>query len=1447
MAPSLASLLSLGLTCTLFSAISAVPIATPNAAAPSRLFRRDESLISESLQSLSKYDETILPYLTNRTSEDWGITDVERFPYWPSFDEFLETNKSMYTVSNRTFLEHLEDFDIEHGNSSTVGQLSRRQSRPLLRIMALGASITQGLDINIPEPDQGGYRQPLRQQLRSQGWEVNFIGSKKNGLFEDNENEGHPGKLIADVHQAMNPVMRTQKPNLVLINAGTNDCTQADNPALVGLPGGMEFVQGVPTRMKSMLDQIYDESKDVTVILSTLLPNFGGGNIPSYVAAANQGIRQLINNERAAGRKILLAEMDGGWFSYPADFSDTTHPNTAGYKKMASVWWGAFERANSQSYISAPIDTGLGDGGDVGGECVPQKSAFTAGPKLSNSFGANDGNYIHKSAPRGTDVQISTLFKSQMMSSWQNFHFATMSIIHPETVETPFEDLVMILDPEERTVRNLNGRPGDSYMQYKSNAGRLAEAGEQHGFQWIKVNILEDGTPECRSRGVRFGDVNGDGLSDFICINQDGEPFVSLNRGGSPPRFEFIGNIFPKPGFLQKQVRLGDIDGDGRLDYCGLKDNGDMACWRNGGRGDAPIAKFGGFWQGIVGGASGGSTFTGKGMGDIAGTRLVDINGDGRADWVWVYDNGQTRIFINQNGAKADGGGLTPHWVEAAAAHPGFGSDMSNRNEVLFGRVFGSRRADYIRVKETFHKRGSVQNVDYDTWDYDMTYFQNQGSGGTRRNGDGIRFCDMKGRGYDDMLYIYDGGMVDMYERTDSGDKPTFSTTPIRLVETAVNRKYVHVEKWFGSGRCDILTVGLTGIVNVRRNNLNGNSVSIASPVVAVATGLCAQTWSPHPYDLAVRFGDLDGDGRVDYLCMLPNGRTTGWLNKESGLETLNQVKVSVGFERQNHRWADVTGDGRVDFIWVDKHTGNVQFWRNNGFMPSIGSSMNWVGYPGNWMAGVDRGDNVRFPNLRKSSPRADYYIVNPSTGGGAIYYNDCKGGDGGVGPGPDQGAGPTNPGLPANPGDGTSPICPRTKCGEWPDMPHFIALGDSYAAGIGAGESIIDEYDSGNGCMRGSNANSRRLFYDTPSLKNKKFDFIACTGDTTQNILVDKSGPRGRPQLQILGDISSNQYSVVTLSIGGNDVGFSDVAINCLIDGHPDCEDKMQKAEGMLNSGTGPNKELKDKLKKVYASILDGMTTAEKWLIVYGYGRFFNDEDQSATPDENCDTLHFGVAAPIHVPVLNYNVPYLTLSKRRRINNAVNFLNKLIQEALSEIKSEYPGAKVRFVDMDPLYEGYRFCDKDENGRIKSFQDSGFFLAFANDMLADPNTGMPIVGPRDPNDGPKFGDLSKPSCDAEWDSLELNQKWYCMFARHTEFNCDLYPQLCQDSKRDLEGLERRQTHPGDLANQVANKAMKSGMKAFHPKSFIHMAGAALVQNQYRSWQQDNDGNCPCTE
>jgi hypothetical protein len=77
-----------------------------------------------------------------------------------------------------------------------------------------------------------------------------------------------------------------------------------------------------------------------------------------------------------------------------------------------------------------------------------------------------------------------------------------------------------------------------------------------------------------------------DGLDDFVCIGLDGTAYASINNGdgtsSSHPTFTYMGKWKQNVGYPQARVRLGDVDGDGRADYCVLHDNGDIYCWRNG-------------------------------------------------------------------------------------------------------------------------------------------------------------------------------------------------------------------------------------------------------------------------------------------------------------------------------------------------------------------------------------------------------------------------------------------------------------------------------------------------------------------------------------------------------------------------------------------------------------------------------------------------------------------------------------------------------------------------------------------------------------------------------------------------------------------------------------------------------------------------------------------------
>ncbi|KAL4806753.1 SGNH hydrolase-type esterase domain-containing protein [Aspergillus unguis] len=215
-----------------------------------------------------------------------------------------------------------------------------------LRILPLGASIVWGKHSSTGN----GFRKPLRDQLVSAGWKVNMVGSKKNGEMIDNEVEAHPGDTIRKASAAASKSLKF-KPNVVLINAGTNDCRLN-----IDIPN-------VGKRMRSLIEDLIkaDGMKDTLVVLSTLLPS-GNKAITKNSPSVNKQYRELVDKMRSEGVSIVLADMnppDGGWIQYPKDFKldgklDDTHPGDEGYEKMALVWYMAIQKAAAQNLIKAP-------------------------------------------------------------------------------------------------------------------------------------------------------------------------------------------------------------------------------------------------------------------------------------------------------------------------------------------------------------------------------------------------------------------------------------------------------------------------------------------------------------------------------------------------------------------------------------------------------------------------------------------------------------------------------------------------------------------------------------------------------------------------------------------------------------------------------------------------------------------------------------------------------------------------------------------------------------------------------------------------------------------------------------------------------------------------------------------------------------------------------------
>ena len=124
-----------------------------------------------------------------------------------------------------------------------------------------------------------------------------------------------------------------------------------------------------------------------------------------------------------------------------------------------------------------------------------------------------------------------------------------------------------------------------------------------------------------------------------------------------------------------------------------------------------------------------------------------DINGDGRDDWLWVGDVGQTTTWTNSRScAKGQlGNGLNVAWrqghyqsTSSGPTHPGVGGEFGVtgiRNNIHFARIYGEPRAfgllpnaDYVYMHHT-KKDGEPHKWEVHVW-------KNIGSGGTKLEGE---------------------------------------------------------------------------------------------------------------------------------------------------------------------------------------------------------------------------------------------------------------------------------------------------------------------------------------------------------------------------------------------------------------------------------------------------------------------------------------------------------------------------------------------------------------------------------------------------------------------------------------------------------------------------------------------------------------------------------------
>lgn len=297
----------------------------------------------------------------------------------------------------------------------------------------------------------------------------------------------------------------------------------------------------------------------------------------------------------------------------------------------------------------------------------------------------------------------------------------------------------------------------------------------------------------------------------------------------------------------------------------------------------------------------------------------------------------------------------------------------------------------------------------------------------------------------------------------------------------------------------------------------------------------------------------------------------------------------------------------------------------------------------------------------------------------------------------------------------------------------YWVALGDSYAAGVGAGHRIsrdCERYDLaypfqlnevlngwGYGERFGSDEfialSSERLASSTISTTSRTTSSTSQLPDTrlqppksnaSSNNSTSSSPKTNLTSLACAGAripafiIDQAPYvrnaTFATLTIGGNDAGFFRVINACIFRfngyGSGDCDEEISKA-GWLVEYVVPG-YLREGLDAILEAVADkdggeegdsegkedgrrdGKKKKRFKLYITGYAKFFNEETTQ------CNIISFDYWK------LSGRI-FLTREVRRRINLLVSLLNQKIESAAQGMEG------VEFVGIDGGFEGHRFCE----------------------------------------------------------------------------------------------------------------------------------------------------------
>ncbi|WP_329236143.1 SGNH/GDSL hydrolase family protein [Actinoallomurus sp. NBC_01490] len=197
-----------------------------------------------------------------------------------------------------------------------------------------------------------------------------------------------------------------------------------------------------------------------------------------------------------------------------------------------------------------------------------------------------------------------------------------------------------------------------------------------------------------------------------------------------------------------------------------------------------------------------------------------------------------------------------------------------------------------------------------------------------------------------------------------------------------------------------------------------------------------------------------------------------------------------------------------------------------------------------------------------------------------------------------------------------------------------YVALGDSYSSGTGTGS-----YDLDSGCQRSSKAYAALW---ASSHSPASFKFVACSGAKTGDVLNN--------QVSAL----SSSTTLASITIGGNDAGFSSTMQTCVLGSDQDCLNAVATAESYAKNTLPGN------LNNLFSTMRGRAPSAR--FVVLDYPHLYITDD----------TFCIGMSHTKHVA----------------LNQAADVLDGVIKTAASN-------AQFTFADVRSQFSGHELCSGD--------------------------------------------------------------------------------------------------------------------------------------------------------